>query len=47
MARVFVIVVAGGLATLAAGMVYLGAFPPNPASHAVEKVLPNESFRGG
>ncbi len=46
MARVFVIAAAGGLALLAVGgVVYLGAFPPTPVSHSVQKVLPNDSFR--
>jgi hypothetical protein len=45
MPRVFMIVVAGGLAALGACFVYLGAFPPNPAPHSIEKVLPNDSFR--
>lgn len=44
MARVFMIVVAGGLVLLAGGAAYLGAFPPNPASHQVEKTLPNDGF---
>jgi hypothetical protein len=47
MARVFMIVVAGGLVLLAGGAVYLGAFPPTPAAHQVEKVLPNDSFHVG
>ncbi len=44
MARVFMIVVAGGLALLAGGVVYLGAFPPSPAEHQVERTLPNDGF---
>ena len=44
MARVFMIVVAGGLGLLAGGVVYLGAFPPSPAAHQVERTLPNDGF---
>ncbi len=44
MARVFLIVLAGGLALLAGGVVYLGAFPPVPTSHQVERTLPNDGF---
>lgn len=44
MARVFLVVVAGGLALLAGGVVYLGAFPPSPAAHPVERTLPNDVF---
>ncbi len=44
MARLFMIVAAGGLLLLVGGGVYLGTFPPTPASHAVEKVLSNASF---
>jgi hypothetical protein len=45
MARIFLIVAAVGLVLLAAGAVYLGAFPPNPQPKAVEKVVPNEKFQ--
>ena len=44
MSRVFMIVVAGGLAVLVGGFVVLGAFPPTPSSHQVEKTLPNDGF---
>ncbi len=44
MARVFMIVVAGGLALVIGGVVYLGAFPPTPAAHPVERTLPNADF---
>ncbi|HET6182324.1 MAG TPA: hypothetical protein VFA03_01865 [Acetobacteraceae bacterium] len=46
MARVFMIVLGGGLLVLAGGVVYLGAFPPTPASHQVQKVIPNDLFKG-
>lgn len=45
MARVFVIVVGGGIVLLACGMTYLGAFPPTPVSHQVEKVISNTVFK--
>jgi hypothetical protein len=45
MIRIFLIVVAAGLVILGAAVVYLGAFPPNPAQHPVEKVLPNDKFQ--
>jgi hypothetical protein len=45
MTRIFLIVVVVGLVLLGGVVVYLGAFPPNPTSHPVEKVLPNEKFQ--
>jgi hypothetical protein len=45
MIRVFLFVVAVGVVLLAAGVVYLGMYPPNPSSHAVEKTLPNDKFQ--
>lgn len=45
MARVFMIVLGGGIILLAGGVVYLGAFPPSPASHQVEKVISNATFK--
>jgi hypothetical protein len=45
MIRGFLIVIAIGVVLLAAGALYLGMFPPNPAPHAVEKTLPNEKFQ--
>ncbi|HEX2941989.1 MAG TPA: hypothetical protein VHO91_13150 [Rhodopila sp.] len=44
MIRIFLFVVAVGIFLLAAGVVYLGEFPPKPAPHAVEKVVPNDKF---
>ena len=29
-----------------AAVVMLGTYPPSPASHPVEKVLPNDKFQG-
>ena len=45
MIRIFLIVVAAGLIIIAATMFFLGSYPPNPAPHPVEKVLPNEKFQ--
>jgi hypothetical protein len=44
MARVFMIVVAGGLVLVVGGGVDVGAFPPTPAAHSVERTLPNADF---
>ncbi len=46
MIRIFLFVVLAGLVVLGAAMVMLGAYPPNPTTHAVEKVLPNDKFPG-
>ncbi|HXA22309.1 MAG TPA: hypothetical protein VNW90_08415 [Acetobacteraceae bacterium] len=45
MIRIFLIVVATGLVLLGIAVVFLGAFPPNPAPQPVEKVLPNDKFQ--
>ncbi|HEX3401967.1 MAG TPA: hypothetical protein VHT74_16735 [Acetobacteraceae bacterium] len=45
MIRIFLIVVMAGLVILGATVVFLGAFPPNPSPHPVEKVLPNDKFQ--
>jgi len=34
-----------GLVAVLLGLLALGVFPPNPTPHAVEKVLPNTSFK--
>ncbi|MEO8715960.1 MAG: hypothetical protein ABI369_13195 [Acetobacteraceae bacterium] len=44
MSRVFMLVVAGGLAVLVGCVVVLGTFPPTPSPHQVEKTLPNDGF---
>jgi hypothetical protein len=44
MIRIFLFVVAVGFFLLAAGVVYLGMYPPAPAPHAIEKVVPNDRF---
>jgi hypothetical protein len=45
MLRTFLIILAAGLIALAAGLAYLGAFPPAPHVQTVEKVLPNDKFQ--
>ena len=45
MIRIFLIVLAAGLVVLAAAVVFLGENPPTPATHPVEKVLPNDKFQ--
>ncbi len=44
MIRIFLAVVAAGLIILIGGVLMLGAFPPTPQPHAVEKVVPNDKF---
>ncbi len=45
MSRIFLIVVAIGLVVVVAAVLVIGAFPPNPAPHPVQKVLPNDKFQ--
>ena len=45
MTRIFLMVLAAGIVLVAVVVVILGTFPPNPAPHPVEKVLPNEKFQ--
>jgi hypothetical protein len=45
MIRIFLIVVLAGLVILGAAAVFLGAYPPNPTPHPVEKTLPNDKFQ--
>jgi len=40
---VFIVLIAAVL--IAAGIFVLGAFPPDPHPHAVQKVLPNDRFQ--
>jgi hypothetical protein len=47
MGRLFLIVVLLGLVAGAAGLVVLGAFPPEPHVQQIQKVLPNDRFQGG
>ena len=44
MVRIFLAVVAAGLLILIGGVLMLGAYPPTPQPHPVEKVLPNDKF---
>ncbi len=44
MIRIFLAVVAAGLIILGGAVLLLGAFPPTPQPHPVEKVLPNDKF---
>jgi hypothetical protein len=44
MIRIFFFVVLAGLVAIAGGLLMLGAFPPTPQPHPVEKVVPNDKF---
>ncbi len=44
MIRIFLAVVVAGLIILAGCVLMLGAFPPTPQQHPVEKVVPNDKF---
>jgi hypothetical protein len=44
MIRIFLYVVAVGLFLVAAGILYLGMFPPTPVPHPIEKIVPNDHF---
>jgi hypothetical protein len=44
MIRIFLAVIAAGLLILMAGLLMLGAFPPSPQPHPVEKIVPNDKF---
>jgi hypothetical protein len=44
MRRIFLLVLALGAVLLAALLLALGAFPPEPSPHTVQKVLPNDRF---
>jgi hypothetical protein len=45
MIRIFLFVILAGLIALGVGVLMLGEYPPNPVSHPVEKVLPNDKFQ--
>jgi hypothetical protein len=45
MRNTFLIVVAVGLVLIGIAIVVLGAFPPDPHAHSVQKVLPNDKFQ--
>ena len=44
MRRVFLIALGIGLLVLAAGFLYLGAFPPRITPHTVTRTIPNSTF---
>ena len=46
MSRIFLIVVVAGLLLIGIGVIVLGAFPPHPVQHPVERTLPNDKFQG-
>lgn len=45
MGRIALFVLLLGLLILGAGVLYLGAFPPQPQTRQVQKVLPNDHFQ--
>jgi hypothetical protein len=46
MSRMFLIVLAAGLVVLALAALLLGAFPPTPVEHHVERTVPNNQIKG-
>ena len=44
MRRVFLVVLLIGIVVMAAGVLALGAFPPEPRQQEVKRVLPNDRF---
>ena len=44
MLRIFLFVIALGVLLGIGAVIYLGAFPPNPHPHTVEKTLPNDKL---
>ncbi len=47
MRRISFVIVLLGLVVLGIGFLALGAFPPTPRSEDIQRVLPNDRFRGG
>ncbi len=47
MRRISLFIVLLGLVLLGIGFLALGAFPPQPHPESIQKVLPNDRFRGG
>ncbi len=45
MRNTFVLIVLIATIAVAAGVIMLGAFPPDPHPHPVQKVLPNDRFQ--
>jgi hypothetical protein len=46
MSRMFLIVLAAGLVVIALAALLLGAFPPTPVAHHVERTVPNTQIKG-
>jgi hypothetical protein len=46
MSRMFLIVLAAGLVVIAVVLLLLGAFPPTPAEHHIERTVPNAQIKG-
>jgi hypothetical protein len=47
MARLFLFVVLVGIFAGAVGLVVLGAFPPEPHTQQIQKIVPNDRFQHG
>jgi hypothetical protein len=45
MTRIFIVVVVLGLLAMGAGIIALGAFPPEPHPQQIQKTLPNDRFK--
>jgi len=45
MIRIFLIVLAAGIVVIGIATLFLGAFPPNPGAHHVERTVPNDQFK--
>ncbi len=45
MIRIFLAAVTAGIVLVGGGVLYLGAFPPSPAAHHVERTVPNDQFK--
>ena len=46
MSRMFLIALAAGLVVVALVALLLGAFPPTPVGHHVERTVPNSQIKG-
>ncbi len=46
MSRMFLVVLAIGLVVIAVVALVLGAFPPNPVEHHIERTVPNTEVKG-
>jgi hypothetical protein len=45
MRRLFLLVILLGVVIMAVALLALGAFPPNPHTQQIERVLPNDRFQ--